>query len=396
MKSINTSLYSNVLKIVMDFPNFESVKLGEREATQIANCNLRRIGILYDLVNCNLHTGEWSKVPLEECKMFRVLSALRIFYMLLCSEDNVDQLDDVIYVADFGNMLGSPVYIDYNGENIDLLKSIAMLLKNAKKNKEETATPVKRAKISDDCTEEVCEVPILHRPSLEYFGSEHYAKAEPALLRDVIDDWPALHLWSDPNYLIEKAGETTVPVEIGSTYSSDDWSQQLVKFKDFVVNSSGLCLTAEASSQRNVPVYLAQYELFDQIPELRADIFVPDYIGRTDVNPRIKAWLGPKGTVSPLHTDPSHNLLCQVFGSKTVILASPGDTPNLYPHDHFMLSNTSQVDAKNVNYERFPLTRKVHFRRLGLRRGDVLYIPPGWWHYVESRTPSFSVSFWFD
>lgn len=128
----------------------------------------------------------------------------------------------------------------------------------------------------------------------------------------MIDDWPALSRWTDPNYLIEKAGERTVPVEIGSSYSSENWSQQLVNFKDFVVNNLGLCSPTDTPSQHDAPVYLAQYELFDQIPELRADIFVPDYIGTTDLNPRIKAWLGPKGTISPLHTDPSHNLLCQV------------------------------------------------------------------------------------
>ena len=27
--------------------------------------------------------------------------------------------------------------------------------------------------------------------------------------------------------------------------------------------------------------------------------------------------------------------------------------------------------------------------------GDALYIPAGWWHYVRSITPSFTVNFWF-
>lgn len=144
---------------------------------------------------------------------------------------------------------------------------------------------------------------------LSPLSSQHYDKREPALLRGIIDDWPAMQKWHDPNYLVGLAGERTVPVEMGSQYSSDDWSQRLVKFKDFIVDNLSDAPRDETGQKR---AYLAQHELFDQIPELRKDIHVPDYVGRTDVNPRIKAWLGPKGTISPLHTDPNHNLLCQV------------------------------------------------------------------------------------
>lgn len=30
-----------------------------------------------------------------------------------------------------------------------------------------------------------------------------------------------------------------------------------------------------------------------------------------------------------------------------------------------------------------------------LEPGQMLFIPPGWWHYVRSTTVSFSVSFWW-
>ena len=39
---------------------------------------------------------------------------------------------------------------------------------------------------------------------------------------------------------------------------------------------------------------------------------LPTYCGELDDHVKINAWFGPSGTVSPLHHDPEHNLLCQV------------------------------------------------------------------------------------
>ena len=68
-----------------------------------------------------------------------------------------------------------------------------------------------------------------------------------------------------------------------------------------------------SSSDETSTGYLAQHPLFDQIPALRGDICLPDYtsLGEGELQ-SINAWLGPAGTVTPLHYDPHHNLLSQV------------------------------------------------------------------------------------
>nr|CAD7427763.1 unnamed protein product [Timema monikensis] len=157
-------------------------------------------------------------------------------------------------------------------------------------------------------------VPSAENPSLERFRADYFSKRLPVKLTGCMNHWPALSRWQDLNYIKMAAGLRTVPIELGDHYISPDWSQKLMTVSEFVdkhVLKEGGSLEVG---------YLAQHQLFDQVPELKADIREPDYCcisddldddcesEETDIN----AWFGPKGTLSPLHTDPKHNLLAQV------------------------------------------------------------------------------------
>lgn len=238
-----------------------------------------------------------------------------------------------------------------------------------------------------------CDIPTLDAPSIMEFRIKCYQELQPTLLLNTINHWPAMTKWRDLNYLLKVAGNRTVPIEIGSNYASDEWSQQLVKLRDFLYRQFG-----QTKGDQEIE-YLAQHELFAQIPALQADICVPDYCTVSATNEAdvdIKAWLGPRHTISPMHNDPKHNLLCQVFGCKRIILASSADTEYLYPHESEFLNNTSQIDAAKPDFDRFPLLKNVRFYKLLLQPGDCLYLPPKWWHDVRSETDSFSVSFWWE
>jgi lysine-specific demethylase 8 len=56
----------------------------------------------------------------------------------------------------------------------------------------------------------------------------------------------------------------------------------------------------------------------------------------------------------------------------------------------------AQVDLDAVDLERFPaFGAATEWVEVALGPGEVLYIPPGWWHYVKALQPSASVSFWW-
>ncbi|KAL6564652.1 Lysine-specific demethylase jmj30 [Orobanche minor] len=225
--------------------------------------------------------------------------------------------------------------------------------------------------------------------SLEGFLQEHFVSGSPVIISDSMHHWPAKSRWSDMNYLKKIAGFRTVPVEVGKDYLSQDWKQELITFSEFLERIQS------SDSSANV-TYLAQHQLFDQIQELKQDIVIPDYCFAGGGEMRsINAWFGPPGTVTPLHHDPHHNILAQVVGKKYIRLYPAALSDELYPHSESMLSNSSQVDLDNIDEKEFPRMSDLEFLDCILEEGEMLYIPPKWWHYVRSLSTSFSVSFWW-
>ncbi|KAL5055828.1 hypothetical protein RYX36_036510 [Vicia faba] len=226
--------------------------------------------------------------------------------------------------------------------------------------------------------------------SLENFLKDHYLSGTPVIISDCMAHWPAKKNWNNKEYLLRVAGDRTVPVEVGKNYLCSDWKQELVTFSEFLerISSHGCSPSG--------PTYLAQHPLFDQINELRKDIFIPDYCFAGGGELRsLNAWFGPAGTVTPLHHDPHHNILAQVVGKKYIRLYPASLSEELFPYSETMLSNSSQVDLDDVDEMKFPKVQDLEFLDCILEEGEMLYIPPKWWHYVRSLTTSLSVSFWW-
>ncbi|KAM0715047.1 hypothetical protein Q7P37_009512 [Cladosporium fusiforme] len=266
-------------------------------------------------------------------------------------------------------------------------------------------------------------VPTARRPSLETFQIHINNRTTPLLLTGVIDEWPATQTWQDPTHLLRRTlgGRRCVPVEIGETYTHADWRQEIMPFHQFMHKY----LLPDEPSEIG---YLGQHNLFHQIPALLREIQTPDYcfsappettpasrLGLPAVppvdEPQKNVWLGPKGTRTPLHTDPYHNIFCQVFGYKYVRLYPPHASASVYPRgvdeNGINESNTSQVELKfnrarlgNVDVQEaqgFPdFLAQSEYQEAVVGPGECLYIPAGWWHYIEALSASCSVSFWWN
>jgi lysine-specific demethylase 8 len=253
-------------------------------------------------------------------------------------------------------------------------------------------------------------VPLLDLPSLERFAAELMPggpggglHGAPARLAGALDAWPALRRWRSAAYLRRVAGARTVPVELGAHYLAEGWGQGLMTLDAFLDTHllppppSAAAAGPEPPPAPRPPLgYLAQHALLEQVPALGRDVSTPEYVA-LGPGPLVaaNAWLGPAGTTTPLHTDPHHNLLCQVAGAKYVRLYSPAQDAALYPHPAGLATNSSRVDLDGVDDDAFPAFRAAPFVDCVLEAGQALYIPPRWWHYVRALTPAFSVSYWW-
>lgn len=354
--------------------------------------------IILDISWEKLNTGTWRHVDKDWRRVYSYGCLFKV--AALCREDpSEERILQAVRTCDMGLLMGAAVM----GNILQVLVQILQgQVRKATKEEDETEhANIKRIKI--ECPrvpviKEELAVPRIKCPSLESFNTNYLLPLKPVILEGIIDHWPALneHPWSI-EYLKSVAGCRTVPVEVGSRYTDEEWSQTLLTVNEFIDRYILNRFKVSKDGVKSVG-YLAQHQLFDQIPELKEDIRLPDYccLGEGDEDDiTINAWFGPGGTVSPLHQDPQQNFLAQVVGSKYIRLYSPEDTDKLYPHQSQLLHNTSQVEVENPDTVQFPEFAKAPYLECVLQPGDMLFIPVQHWHYIRSLELSFSVSFWW-
>jgi len=63
--------------------------------------------------------------------------------------------------------------------------------------------------------------------------------------------------------------------------------------------------------------------------------------------------------------------------------------PGLHPKQQ-----QSQVDPESPNLSKFPNYANIKGYEVVLNEGDLLYLPPLWFHHVTALDPSISINFW--
>ncbi|CAL4961121.1 unnamed protein product [Urochloa decumbens] len=240
-------------------------------------------------------------------------------------------------------------------------------------------------------------------PSADEFAADVEPRNVPAVFRGVAKEWAASTRW-DPHqggldYLL-----VSVPFSmfiqscksyLSSTNAASDSST------DQGITEEPTCLSNSENSER---VYLAQVSIMNaenkercSLEVLREDVQEPIFLRGKSFS-SINFWMNGAHLRSSTHYDPHHNLLCVVAGCKKVTLWPPSASPFLYPMPVYgEASNQSSVSIEEPDYSSYARARymKEYSERVVLNRGDVLFIPEGWYHQVDSDDLTIAINFWW-
>lgn len=214
------------------------------------------------------------------------------------------------------------------------------------------------------------------------FFEQFYAANRPVVLTGLVDHWPALKRWS-LDYIAERVGGAMVELQAGRT-DADDY--ELAKERHRQLLPMRAVIDAIRRSEQSNDFYITAYNdttnknalapLWDDL----GDVSILRPSGGRDGF----FWLGPKGTLTPFHHDLTNNLLVQVMGRKQVYLVPSWEVGRMQNSIH-CFSGRSPSDWPGDDLP--PLLECI------IEPGDALFLPIGWWHYVEALDATISMSF---
>lgn len=231
------------------------------------------------------------------------------------------------------------------------------------------------------------DVPRHYRPSGQVFFDEYYRRNLPVVIIGMLDDCAALTKWNI-DYFQEHYGAREVEVQFGREadpqYEQNSIShKRVMRFGDYaaLVQNSGSTNDFYMTANNDTKNRAALRELWQDVPVL-APYLAPVPAGTGFF------WFGPAGTVTPFHHDLTNNFMAQIIGRKRVLLIAPCEVNRVANVRHCF----SEVDGRRIDLQRFPAMAGVPVLDVELAPGEILFLPVGWWHFVEALDVTVTVS----
>jgi hypothetical protein len=251
-------------------------------------------------------------------------------------------------------------------------------------------------------------IPRVSGISYEKFNSDFVIPQIPVVLKNAVNDWPALKKWT-PEYLNSKIGSVKMGMKKSATHKHPDINQADPGATSQTTFSEYLQKTIyNQDAKDRVKYYVSGDENFfykegernEAIKVLMDDFSTPNLFP-LELLRQTSFWISVKGLFSWLHFDGNcyNNVNIQIEGSKKVHLINPNDVDKLYPitlRETPHGFNFSKVDTSNYDESMFPKFKDVRYQETILEKGEMLYIPVTWYHAVHHLGDvNINVNFWW-
>lgn len=232
------------------------------------------------------------------------------------------------------------------------------------------------------------EIQRIEPPPFSEFLERFIAVNRPVILTGCMEEWAPYKRWSFDYF---RAHHENSIVGIQDGRDADPYYEQNQKFHRREVRFGDFLDRLEATESSN-DFYMTAGNMGSHRQALAKLFEDAEPINIRDEYFQFPAegslWIGPKGTITPLHFDMINNFFCQIRGSKRVRLVPSWSMPWVYNDYHVY----SDVDAASPDFDKHPLFENVTIFDFVVYPGEVLFIPMGWWHHLESLEPTVSLT----
>lgn len=229
---------------------------------------------------------------------------------------------------------------------------------------------------------------------------------EPLLIKDtMVTTWPAMTKWN-MLYISENMGAEVLPAvkctNTSLTFDPDVRAPLKLNLTLSYVSrnmSTGSFFSCIQHPSTDCHDDHSGHYYFGQVPEMLSKDLLPDqFLYNTEqdhTSHKQFIWISSPGMITHGHFDQDYNFFVQLIGEKRFTLWSPSqhELLSVFPRVHPMW-HKSQINFRHPDIQRFPSFTKSRALQVTVRPGDVLFIPPYNWHYVETLSPSVSLSTW--
>jgi lysine-specific demethylase 8 len=248
------------------------------------------------------------------------------------------------------------------------------------------------------------------------------ARSRPLLVKGAVRNWPAWRRWSFErlaelrrpdgsevvfrfqNGLVEQ-GVTRPPLdlpigpyirELAAKAGREKEDGGLLPRARFDALGPEDCFRLDWSYMQSFEsdrVYLAQWNILDEFPELRQDFAIRELWPGWRYTWEF-VFIGPAHTVTGLHYDFPNNWFCQVRGTKEVLVFPPDQAGYMCRSRKYDWGATlSDIDISRLDQmpERRDLFEQAKGFYARVEPGDALFIPKRNWHAVVAREPCISL-----